>query len=131
MNWRQRAQRLQKQGYVFYFAFKHPRTPWYARLVAACAAGYPLSPIQLIPNFIPVIGFLDDFLVLFLGAKLLQRIIPADVLAESRQSAEAAETRRKEEIPSSARTVAAIAVAVVWLLLAVAASGLIAACISH
>ena len=131
MSWRQRAQRLQKEAHVFYFAFKHPRTPWYARLVAACTAGYPLSPIQFIPSFIPVIGFLDDFLVLLLGAKLLQRIIPTDVLAECRQSAEAAETRRKEEITSSARTVAALAIATLWLLVAVVASGLIAACISH
>jgi uncharacterized membrane protein YkvA (DUF1232 family) len=125
------VQRLQKEAHVFYFAFKHPRTPWYARLVAACTAGYTVSPIQLIPSYIPVIGFLDDFLVLFLGAKLLQRIIPADVLSESRQFAEAAEARRKEEITSSARTVAAIAIATVWLLLAVAASGLIAAYISR
>jgi len=90
-----------------------------------------VSPVQPIPSFIPVIGFLDDFLVLFLGAKLLQRIIPADVLAESRQFAEAAETRRKEEVTSSARTVAGLAIATVWLLLAVAASGEIAAYISH
>jgi uncharacterized membrane protein YkvA (DUF1232 family) len=131
MSWRQRAQRLQKETHVFYFVFRHPHTPWYARLVAACTAGYTLSPIQLIPSFIPVIGFLDDFLVLFLGAKLLQRIIPADVLADSRQFAEAAETRRKEKITSSTRTVAALAITTVWLLFAVAAGVLIAAYISH
>jgi len=131
MSWRQQAARLQKEAHVFYYAFKHPRTPWHARLVAVCTAGYLVSPVQPIPSFIPVIGFLDDFLVLFLGAKLLQRIIPADVLAESRQFAEAAETRRKEEVTSSARTVAGLAIATVWLLLAVAASGEIAAYISH
>jgi len=131
MSWRQRAQRLQKEAHVFHYAFKHPRTPWYAKLVAVCTAGYLISPIQLIPSFIPIIGFLDDFLILFLGAKLLQRIIPADVLAECRQSAEAAEMRRREEIPSSARTAAAMVIVMAWLLLAVAASGLIAAYISH
>jgi uncharacterized membrane protein YkvA (DUF1232 family) len=130
MNWRQQAGRLQKEAHVFYYAFKHPLTPWYAKLVAVCTAGYLVSPIQLIPSFIPVIGFLDDFLVLFLGAKLLQRIIPAGVLAESRQFAEVAETRRKAEITSSARTVAALAIAAVWLLLAAAAGGLIASHIS-
>ncbi len=80
-NWRRRAQRLQKEAHVFYFVFKHPRTRWYARLLAVCTAGYLLSPVQLIPSFIPVIGFLDDFAVLFLGAKLLTRITPPDVLA--------------------------------------------------
>jgi len=131
MSWRQQAARLQKEAHVFYYAFKHPRTPWHARLVAVCTAGYLVSPIQLIPSFIPVIGFLDDFLVLFVGAKLLQKIIPASVLAESRHFAEAAEKRRKEEITSSARTVAALAIATLWLLLAAAASRLIAAYISH
>jgi len=82
VRWKRRAQQLQKEAHVFYFVFKHPRTRWYARLVAACAAGYVFSPIQLIPNFIPVIGCLDDVLVLVVGAKLLQKITPVDVLAE-------------------------------------------------
>ena len=90
-NWRQQAQQVQTQAHVFYLAFKHPRTPWYARLVAVCTAGYLFSPIQLIPSFVPVIGFLDDFLVLFLGVKLLQKITPPDVLAECRQHADDAE----------------------------------------
>ena len=74
---------------------------------------------------------MDDVLVLFLGAKLLQRIIPADVLADFRQLGEAAEARRKEEITSPAGTLAAFTIATVWLLLAVAARGLVAAYISH
>jgi uncharacterized membrane protein YkvA (DUF1232 family) len=131
MSWRQQAQRLHKEAHVFYFAFKHPHMPWYARLVAACTAGYLFSPIQLIPSFIPVIGFLDDFLVLFLGAKLLQRIIPPDVLTECRQLADAAELRRKEEIRSTASIAAVVVIATVWLLSAVAASGLMATYISH
>jgi len=129
--WRQQAQRLQKKTHVFYFAFKHPRMPWYARLVAACTAGYLFSPIQLIPSFIPLIGFLDDLLVLFAGVKLLQRITPPDVLAECHQLAEAAEVRRKDEIRSSATIVAALVVATVWLFAAVAGGGLMAEYISH
>ena len=127
MGWRQQARQVQTQAHVIYLAFKHPRTPWYAKLVAACTAGYLLSPIQLIPSFIPVIGFLDDLLVLFLGVKLLQRITPPDVLLECRQRAEDAWARKNEETRSIAATVAAIAVAAVWLLTAVAANGLIAA----
>jgi uncharacterized membrane protein YkvA (DUF1232 family) len=131
MNWRQQAEQVQTQAHVFYLAFKHPRMPWYARLVAACTAGYLLSPIQLIPSFIPVIGFLDDLLVLFLGAKLLQRITPPDVLLECRKHAEDAKERRRDEKRSAAAIVAAIVVTIVWLLLAVAANGLIAAYIGH
>ena len=126
-NWRQQAQQVQTQAHVFYLAFKHPRTPWYARLVAVCTAGYLFSPIQLIPSFIPVIGFLDDFLVLFLGVKLLQKITPPDVLAECRQHADDAEVLRRDKIRSSAAMVAAIVIATVWLLTAVAANGLMAA----
>ena len=127
MGWRQQARQVQTQAHVIYHAFKHPRMPWYAKLVAACTAGYLLSPIQLIPSFIPVIGFLDDLLVLFLGVKLLQRITPPDVLLECRQHAEDAWARRNEEFRSPAATIAAIAVAAVWLLTAVAANGLMAA----
>lgn len=127
MSWRQQAQRLHREAHVFYFAFKHPRTPWYARLVAACTAGYLFSPIQLIPSFIPVIGFLDDLLVLFLGVKLLHRITPPNVLAECRELAKAAETRRKEEIRSSAAVVASVTIGTLWLLAAVTGSALVAA----
>jgi len=127
MSWRQQAQHVQTQAHVFYLAFKHPRMPWYARLVAACTAGYLLSPIQLIPSFIPVIGFMDDFLVLFVGVKLLQRITPPDVLLECRQHAEDVKERRKAEGRSTAAVVAAVVVATVWLLTVLAANGLMAA----
>jgi uncharacterized membrane protein YkvA (DUF1232 family) len=130
MNWKKQAQRVQREAYVYYFAFKHPRVPWHAKLVAACSAGYLFSPIQLIPSYIPVIGFLDDFFVLFVGAKLFQRIIPPEVLTECRQLADAAEMRRKEEIRSTAAVVGLIVVVTVWLLAAVGASILMARYIS-
>lgn len=85
MNWKQQAVRLRKEAHAFCFAFKHPNMPWYAKLVAGCTAAYLLSPIQFIPSFIPVVGFLDDLLVLWLGIKLLQRITPRDVLIECRE----------------------------------------------
>ena len=125
MSWRQQAQRAHREAQVFYFAFKHPRVPWYAKLVAACSAGYLFSPIQLIPNFIPVIGFLDDFLVLFLGAKVIRRIIPPEVLTECREMAAAAEMRRKDEIRSPATVVAMGVIIAVWLLVTITASKLI------
>jgi len=73
-----------------------------------------------------VIGFVDDLAVLFLGAKLLQRITPPDVLTECRQLADAAEIRRKEEIRSSATVAASVVIATVWLLAAITASALMA-----
>ncbi|MFZ0885021.1 MAG: DUF1232 domain-containing protein [Candidatus Acidiferrales bacterium] len=122
MSWREQAQRVQREAHVYYFAFKNPRVHWYAKVVAACSACYLFSPIQLIPSYIPVIGFLDDFLVLFVAAKLLQRIIPPDVLAECRELAEAAEMRRKQEIRSTGAIIGFLAIAAVWLLVAVGAT---------
>ncbi len=130
MNWKVQAQRVQREAHVYYFAFKHPRVPWYAKVVAACSACYLFSPVQLIPSYIPVIGFLDDFLVLFVAAKLLQRIIPPDVLAECRELADAAELRRKEEIRSTGATIGFVAIAAVWLLVAVGVSIVMARYIS-
>ena len=108
MTWKQQAQRIHTEAQTFYFAFKHPRVHWYAKLVAACIAGYLLSPIQLIPTFIPVIGVLDDLLVLFLGVKLLQRIIPQDILAECREQANVAEKRRKDEVRSTSTVISVL-----------------------
>ena len=131
LNWKQQAQHVQKEAYVFYFAFRHPEVPWYAKAVAACTAAYLFSPIQLIPSFIPVIGFLDDFLVLFGGVKLLRRIIPPDLLSECHQLAEATEMRRKENIRSASAIFGLSAVASLWLLAAVGAWGLIPKIIPH
>ena len=131
MNWRQTAQRIHKEAHVFYFVFKHPRTRWYTKGIAACSAAYLLSPVQLIPSFIPVIGFLDDFLVLFLGAKAVTRMTPPEVLRECRELANAAEIRRREEITSSFARFAFVFVAGLWLLAMVTASALVAAYIYH
>jgi uncharacterized membrane protein YkvA (DUF1232 family) len=126
MNCRNQAQRLQREAQVYYFAFKHPRVHWYAKLVAVCSAGYVFSPVQLIPSYIPVIGLLDDFLVLYVGTKLLQKLIPAEVLTECRELANAAEMRRKDAVRSTPALVATVVVAAVWLLAAVGAGVLMA-----
>jgi uncharacterized membrane protein YkvA (DUF1232 family) len=121
---RRRAQYLQKQAYVFYFVFKHPRTRWYGRLVAMGAAAYVFSPVQLIPNFIPVIGCLDDVLVILLAARIIQMITPADVLAECRALADDSEARRKDEFRWAA--IAPLVLAVVWFLTAIAVTAWVA-----
>ena len=124
--WGEKARVLQKQAQVFYFAFKHPKTPWYARLIAACAAGYLLSPIQIIPSYIPVIGFMDDVVVLVVGFKLIQKSIPPEVLQECRDHADSAEVLRKAEVRSLTRYAIYITIAVLWFILAIAGSLLVA-----
>ena len=98
---------------TLYFVFRDPGTPWYARALLFLPLAYLCSPIQLIPNFIPGIGLLDDFLVIFLGVKLLQRIIPADVLTECREQANVAAMRRNDEIRSTATVITVLAIGLV------------------
>ena len=126
-NWKQRAAELRKEAYAFYFLFKHPRTRWYTKCVAAGAAAYSFSPVQLIPNFIPVIGLLDDLVVLFLGTKVICKITPPDLLQECRDLADAAEGRGREEIRSGMAPLAVFLTATSWLLGAVTASVILAA----
>lgn len=78
---------LKRDVIALYFAIKHPRTPWYARVVAVIVVGYALSPIDLIPDFVPVIGYLDDMILVPLGIALLIKLMPDDVLHECRQEA--------------------------------------------
>jgi uncharacterized membrane protein YkvA (DUF1232 family) len=89
---RQRARALKRETYALYFAYRDPRTPWYARVVAACVVAYAFSPIDLIPDFVPLLGYLDDLILVPLSIALALRLIPAEVMAESRaRAADAAE----------------------------------------
>jgi uncharacterized membrane protein YkvA (DUF1232 family) len=117
-SWRARARQLKQETYALWLAIKDPRVPWYARLLGACVVGYALSPIDLIPDFIPVLGYLDDLIVVPLGIALLIRLIPPPVLAESRAAARAAADR-----PTS-RAAAAVVVTI-WLLFGLLAAWLL------
>jgi uncharacterized membrane protein YkvA (DUF1232 family) len=128
---KQRSQRLQNEAQVFYYAFKHPRVRWPARLVAAFTVGYQFSPIQLIPNFIPVIGFADNFLVIFIGVKLLRKLISPEILAECRAKAAASQVRRKEEIRSATGRVAFVVIVALLILGTIGSGVLMAACFRH
>ncbi|HWT21800.1 MAG TPA: YkvA family protein [Variovorax sp.] len=85
---RQWASRIKRDGVTLWFAYRHPGTPWFAKLLAAFVVAYALSPIDLIPDFIPVLGYLDDALLLPALIWLNIRLIPADVLEECRQRAD-------------------------------------------
>ena len=89
-SWRQRARRLKTEVYALYLAYRDPRVPWYARIFAACVVGYAFSPIDLIPDVIPILGYLDDLVLVPLGIVLALKMIPSDVMAESRERARAA-----------------------------------------
>ena len=111
--WKQRVQQLKTEVYALYLAYRDPRVPWYARAFAACVVAYALSPIDLIPDFIPVLGYLDDLLLVPLGIWLALKMIPPDVLAECREKAQ--EVIRQGKPVNRA---AAAAIVAVWLLLA-------------
>ncbi|QCO00980.1 DUF1232 domain-containing protein [Azospirillum argentinense] len=81
------ARRIKRDVIALYLAARDPRTPWYARVAAAAVAAYALSPIDLIPDVVPVLGYLDDLLIVPLGILLVIRLIPAEVLEEHRATA--------------------------------------------
>lgn len=105
-----RARRLKAETFALYLAARHPGTPWLAKVLAAAVAAYALSPIDLIPDFIPVLGYLDDLVLVPAGIALAVRLIPAGVLAECR--AQAAETLADDRPVS--RAAAGIVVSI-WL----------------
>ena len=81
-----RARALKRETLAVYLAAKDPRTPWYAKAVAFVTIAYAFSPIDLIPDFIPVLGYLDDLFIVPAGIALAIRLIPADVLAKARET---------------------------------------------
>ncbi len=83
------AKRIKHDGVTLWFAGKHPGTPWYAKALGVFVVAYALSPIDLIPDFIPVLGYVDDMLLLPTLIWLTVRLLPAEVLAECRGQADA------------------------------------------
>ena len=87
--WRQRARELKAEIAALGYACRDPRVPWYAKVLAACVVAYALSPLDLIPDPIPVLGYLDDLVLLPLGILLVVRMVPPAVMAECRERAHA------------------------------------------
>jgi uncharacterized membrane protein YkvA (DUF1232 family) len=111
--WKQRAGQLRQETYAVYLAYRDPRTPWYVRLFAALVVGYAFSPIDLIPDPIPVLGYLDDLILVPLGITLALKMIPPVVMTECRTQARAALDEGKP-----VNWIAAGIVVAIWLLLA-------------
>jgi len=110
--WTQRARELSADSYALYLAARDPRVPWYAKLLAGAVAVYAVSPIDLIPDFIPVLGLLDDLVIVPLGITLVLKMIPSEVMNEHRQTARA---RFSQGIPR--RWVGAVIIIFIWVLL--------------
>jgi uncharacterized membrane protein YkvA (DUF1232 family) len=104
------ARSLKRQTLTLYYATRDPRTPWYAKAVAGLIVAYAISPIDLIPDFIPVLGYLDEVILLPLAIAFALRLIPKPVVAEARLRAEEA-----AEQPTS--RAAAVVIILIWILL--------------
>lgn len=108
--WREWARRLAREIRALSVAMRDPRTPWYARALAVVIVAYAVSPIDLIPDPIPVLGLLDDLLLLPLGVLLVKRWIPDEALAEARDA-----TRQSETVDAPGQRVVTVAIVVAWV----------------
>ena len=107
--WKRWARAIKRDSHALYLAARDPRVPWYVKMLAILVAAYALSPIDLIPDFVPVFGYLDDLIIVPAGITLAIRLMPPNIMAEHRELAAAAQDR-----PVS--WAAATAVLVVWIL---------------
>ncbi len=100
VEWKQSVRNLRQELHAYYLACKDPRTPWYAKALGICVVGYALSPIDLIPDPIPILGYLDDLILLPLGIAAVRKLIPPAILAECRIKARevSSEPKRKNWI---------------------------------
>lgn len=110
---KERARRLRAETYALYLAGKHPQVPLPAKLVIFITVAYALSPIDLVPDFIPVIGYLDDLVLVPLGIALALKMVPPGIMAECRRQAERTFLERK---PVS--RIGAVIVIIIWALAA-------------
>jgi uncharacterized membrane protein YkvA (DUF1232 family) len=110
---KQRARHLKAETFALYLAARDPRTPWYAKLLVAGIVAYAVSPIDLIPDFVPVLGYLDDLILIPAGIALAIKLVPDSVLADCRAKTQETFKNRK---PVS--RVAGVVIVVIWLALA-------------
>ena len=109
---KQRARSLKADALALYFAARHPATPWYAKLVAFLIVAYAFSPIDLIPDFVPILGYLDEVILLPLGIALTLKLIPDDVMRECRE-------RAASMLKKPVNWLAGAVIVLIWLALAV------------
>ncbi|MGQ9516325.1 MAG: YkvA family protein [Anaerolineae bacterium] len=109
--WKARAAALQDDVYALYLAYRHAGVPWYAKAWALIVAAYAFSPVDLVPDVIPVLGYLDDLVLVPLGVALASRLIPPAILEECR-----AEARRARAAGRPTNWTAGIIILLLWLM---------------
>ena len=107
---KEKARQLKTETYILYLAYRDPRVAWYAKAFMLVIVAYALSPIDLIPDFIPVLGYVDDLIIVPVGIFLALKMIPKEVLDECREKA------RSEPITSKAKWIATLVIISIWLL---------------
>ncbi len=108
---KQRARALKTETFAIYLAARDPRTPWYAKAIAIGTVAYALSPIDLIPDFVPVLGYLDDLFIVPAGIMLALKLIPPRVMEEAREKA------RQDSGPGrGVKVIGLIIIALIWIL---------------
>lgn len=113
-DWKKRARELKREVYALYFACRDARMPWYAKTLAVIVVAYAFSPIDLIPDFIPVLGYLDELILIPLGVMAVRSMVPPLVLEECR-----AKAAQLEDKPTN--WIAAGVIVSIWIAIAVAA----------
>ncbi len=114
-----RARALKAEVYAVYLAARDPRTPWYAKGLLLLVVAYSLSPIDLIPDFVPVLGYLDDLIIVPAGISLALKMIPSAVMEDARQKARSASPDRR------AGLIGATIIVVVWILAIIVCASLV------
>jgi len=108
-SWKAKAVGLKNETYALYLASKDPRTPWYAKALAVLIIGYALSPVDFIPDFLPVIGYLDDLVIVPAGIALLIKMIPREIMEECRSKS------RSQPLSGKKNWVAASIIFFIWM----------------
>jgi len=108
--WKQKAGELKILIYALFLAYRDPRTPWYAKAFTALVVGYAFSPIDLIPDFVPVLGYLDDLILLPIGVIIALRLIPAEIMMECKERAQE-NNRAKKPV----NYFVGVAIVVIWI----------------
>lgn len=107
-SWKEKTRQLKTEVHALYLAFRDPRVPWYARVLMAFIIGYAVCPIDLVPDFIPVLGQIDDLIIVPVGISIVLRMIPKSVMEECRQRA------REEPIRTRTKWVVTILIISIW-----------------
>ena len=109
-SWKQKAELLKNEARALYLAYKDPRVPWYAKLFMGAVLGYLASPIDLIPDFIPIVGYLDDLVIVPAGIYLAIKMIPRGIMDECREKAVS------NPFSSRAKWIMACIIILIWIL---------------